>query len=36
MDIDISKLQGKHVYLEALTSAHKEQIRRLAKDERIW
>jgi RimJ/RimL family protein N-acetyltransferase len=36
MIIDFSKLKGNHVYLEALTPAHKETIRSLAKDERIW
>ncbi|MEO5561956.1 MAG: GNAT family N-acetyltransferase, partial [Chitinophagaceae bacterium] len=36
MIIDTEKLKGKHVYLEKLTPAHKELIRPLAKDERIW
>ena len=34
--IDISKLKGKHVYLETLQPHHKEILRQLAKDERIW
>jgi len=36
MDIDISKLKGKYVYLETLTTHHVETLRQLAKDERIW
>jgi RimJ/RimL family protein N-acetyltransferase len=36
MNIDISKLKGRHVYLEKLAPAHKELIRPIAKDERIW
>jgi RimJ/RimL family protein N-acetyltransferase len=36
MDIDLSKLKGKYVYLEELSPAHREIIRPLAKDERIW
>jgi RimJ/RimL family protein N-acetyltransferase len=36
MQIDISKLRGKHVYLELLQPGHTEMIRPLAKDERIW
>jgi len=36
MDIDISKLKGKYVYLELLQAGHKETLRELAKDERIW
>ena len=36
MDIDISKLKGRHVYLELLREAHREIIRPLAKDEHIW
>ena len=36
MDIDLSKLKGKHIYLELLQSGHKETLRDLAKDERIW
>jgi len=30
------KLKGKHVYLELLREEHREIIRQLAKDERIW
>jgi N-acetyltransferase len=36
MDIDISKLKGRHVFLELLREDHREMIRSLAKDERIW
>lgn len=36
MDIDIPQLKGKHVYLEPLSPGHRETIRLLAKDERIW
>lgn len=36
MNIDVSKLRGNHVYLEALSSSHKKSIFELAKDERIW
>src|SRR5262245_57499610 len=36
MIIDISQLAGKHVYLELLSAAHREMIRPLARDERIW
>jgi RimJ/RimL family protein N-acetyltransferase len=36
MNIDISKLKGKHVYLELLSPDHREMIRSIAKDERIW
>ena len=36
MDIDISKLKGKHVYLQLLQVDHKESIEALAKDARIW
>ena len=36
MNIDTAKLSGKYVYLELLSPAHKEVIRPLAKDERIW
>jgi N-acetyltransferase len=36
MGIDISKLKGKHVYLELLREYHREIIRPIAKDERIW
>jgi N-acetyltransferase len=36
MNINTDKLKGKHVYLQKLTVAHKELIRPLAKDARIW
>jgi RimJ/RimL family protein N-acetyltransferase len=36
MNIDTKKLRGKHVYLEVLQPEHRELIRPLAKDERIW
>lgn len=36
MDIDILKLKGRHIYLEKLTGKHREILRRLAKDARIW
>ena len=36
MGIDLSKLKGKHVYLELLQEDHRERLRLLAKDERIW
>ena len=36
MDIDLSKLKGKHIYLELLQSKDKETLKDLAKDERIW
>lgn len=36
MNIDIKKLRGRHLYLEPLRPEHKELIRPLAKDERIW
>ena len=36
MDIDLSKLKGKHIYLELLQPKDKETLRDLAKDERIW
>jgi len=36
MDIDISKLKGKHVQLKLLQADDKEALRGLAKDERIW
>jgi RimJ/RimL family protein N-acetyltransferase len=36
MNIDISKLKGKHVYLDLLREDHREIIRPIAKDERIW
>jgi len=36
MVIDLAKLNGKYVYLDSLTENHREIIRPLAKDERIW
>jgi len=36
MTIDTSLLAGKHVYLELLSPGHREIIRPLARDERIW
>lgn len=36
MNIDLSKLAGKHVALELLSPGHRDVIRSLAKDERIW
>jgi RimJ/RimL family protein N-acetyltransferase len=36
MDFNICKLRGDHVYLELLLPTHREVIRPLAKDERIW
>jgi RimJ/RimL family protein N-acetyltransferase len=36
MDIDLSKLKGKHIYLELLQPHHKETLKELAKGERIW
>ena len=36
MDIDLSKLKGKYIYLELLQSKDKETLKDLAKDERIW
>jgi len=36
MTIDTSKLRGRHVYLEKLGEHHREPLRPLAKDERIW
>jgi RimJ/RimL family protein N-acetyltransferase len=36
MEIDIAKLSGSRVYLEFLSSAHREAIRPLAKNEVIW
>jgi len=36
MEIDFSKLRGKYVYLEELKEEHREELRLLAKDERIW
>lgn len=36
MDIDTSKLKGVHVWLDELKEDHRELIRPIAKDERIW
>jgi RimJ/RimL family protein N-acetyltransferase len=36
VDIDVSRLKGKHVYLEFLLPAHRDVIHSLAKDELIW
>jgi RimJ/RimL family protein N-acetyltransferase len=36
MTIDTSQLAGKYVYLELLSPGHREIIRPLARDERIW
>ena len=36
MNIDIGLLKGNHVCLELLSPLHKEQLRILAKDNRIW
>ena len=36
MDINLSKLKGKHIYLELLQPSYKEILRDLARDERIW
>ena len=36
MEIDIAKLRGSSVYLEFLSSAHREAIRPLAKNDVIW
>ena len=36
MTIDTSQLEGKHVYLELLSPGHREIIRPIARDERIW
>ena len=36
MEIDYSKLRGKWVYLEEMKEQHREPLRQLAKDERIW
>ncbi|HET6995689.1 MAG TPA: GNAT family protein [Chitinophagaceae bacterium] len=36
MDIDTSKLKGNYVFLELLSESHREAIRLIAKDERIW
>lgn len=36
MEIDLTKLAGKHVYLRLLQANDRETIRPMAKDERIW
>lgn len=36
MDIDISALRGKHVYLELLDSSHEPELKRLARNEKLW
>ena len=36
MNIDIDLLKGEHVYLEFLLPEHIEELRALAKDDRIW
>lgn len=36
MDIDIQKLKRRYVYLEKLDWRHKEVLRSIAKDKRIW
>jgi RimJ/RimL family protein N-acetyltransferase len=36
MTIDTLQLEGKHVYLELLSPGHREIIRPIARDERIW
>ena len=36
MNFDILKLRGNHVHLELLLPVHREIIRPLAKDERLW
>ena len=36
MEIDFSKLRGKYVYLEEMKEEQREELRLLAKDERIW
>ena len=36
MEIDPSKLKGKHVFLELVSESHREPIRLIAKNERIW
>lgn len=36
MDIDLTKLKGKYVYLRLLRPEDRETIRPMAKDERIW
>lgn len=36
MEIDVSKLRGRFVYLELLQPSHIPQLKLLAKDERLW
>ena len=36
MQIDITKLQGQYVYLELIQASHVEELKTLAKDERLW
>lgn len=36
MEVELTKLQGRFVTLELLQQAHVEDLRRLARDERIW
>lgn len=36
MEIDLTKLKGKHVWLELLNEYHREIIRPMARNERIW
>ena len=36
LNIDTSKLKGRHVFLELLLPGHRDIIRPLARDERIW
>lgn len=36
MQIDINYLKGQHVYLELLQTVHVPELKRLAKDERLW
>jgi len=36
MHIDTALLKGRHVYLELLQPGHREPLRQMARDERIW
>jgi len=36
MTIDTALLRGRHVYLELLQPVHREPLRQMARDERIW
>lgn len=36
MTIDMTRLRGQHVYLKKLDESHREMLRPLARDERIW